>query len=493
MADFAAVLRKTIDGLKENTPEMRQRVYDKARATIDAKLAAVTPPPSPAVVERQKKLLEDAIVTVEADYAPPPPAPDEENDFDKIFAEFESNDHPLKREAAAAPSPVFEEPEGDVSEDRAEEVHPISGVDAEEDRDVGSYEPFDVEERREEPERRPVLPARPRRSKGIGRLVAALVVLAVLGGAAYGVWLNRSEFITLLGLDEPPPADVVIDGAPADPRNALSEEQDQAAAPEGEEETTPEETKPSKFTQRLTADGQEIDEGPAGGTSGLGEGRSVASATSPATADEPAPGAEEQAPETVAAGETGEEGVAVGQRAIFYEERTSTSQGSAETGSIVWSLVQESPGGDLPPEPAIRGEATIPGKDVQLRLTIRRNGDESLPASHIIEMIFLTPDDFEGGGIDNVLRIAMKRSEQDTGNPLLGIPAKIADGFFLVALSDTRAEVETNTLLLRRQDWIDIPIVYKSGRRALITMEKGIPGERVFNEALDAWQNASSG
>src|SRR5690606_253845 len=134
---------------------------------------------------------------------------------------------------------------------------------------------------------------------------------------------------------------------------------------------------------------------------------------------------------------------AVGQRAIFYEERTSTSQGSAETGSIVWSLVQESPGGDLPPEPAIRGEATIPGKDVQLRLTIRRNGDESLPASHIIEMIFLTPDDFEGGGIDNVLRIAMKRSEQDTGNPLLGIPAKIADGFFLVALSDTRAEVET--------------------------------------------------
>ena len=102
--------------------------------------------------------------------------------------------------------------------------------------------------------------------------------------------------------------------------------------------------------------------------------------------------------------------------------------------------MQESPGGDLPPEPAIRAEATIPGKDIQLRMTIRRNADQTLPASHIIEMIFLTPDGFEGGGIDNILRVAMKSSEQDAGSPLIGIPAKIADGFFLVALNDTKAE-----------------------------------------------------
>ena len=126
-------------------------------------------------------------------------------------------------------------------------------------------------------------------------------------------------------------------------------------------------------------------------------------------------------------------------------------------------------------------------------MTIRRNADESLPASHILEIIFLTPDDFDGGGIDNVLRVSLKRSEQDTGNPLLGIPAKIADGFFLVALSDSTADAETNMLLLRRQSWIDIPVVYKSGRRALITIEKGIPGEKVFTDVLNAWQNATSG
>ena len=134
---------------------------------------------------------------------------------------------------------------------------------------------------------------------------------------------------------------------------------------------------------------------------------------------------------------------------------------------------------------------TIPGKNVQLKMTIRRNADQTLPASHIIEMIFL--GNFEGGGIENVLRIALKNSEAAPGNPLIGIPAKIADGYFLVALSDSAAERETNLQLLLRQSWIDIPIVYRSGRRALVTMEKGVPGDKVFQEAIQAWRNASSG
>jgi hypothetical protein len=116
-----------------------------------------------------------------------------------------------------------------------------------------------------------------------------------------------------------------------------------------------------------------------------------------------------------------------------------------------------------------------------------------LPASHIIEMIFLTPQGFEGGGIDNVLRVSLKGSEQEAGSPLLGIPAKIADGFFLIALNDAKPDIAANASLLGRQSWIDVPVQYKSGRRALFTMEKGIPGTKVFDEALKAWQAAGSG
>jgi hypothetical protein len=41
--------------------------------------------------------------------------------------------------------------------------------------------------------------------------------------------------------------------------------------------------------------------------------------------------------------------------------------------------------------------------------------------------------------------------------------------------------------------WIDIPIVYRTGRRALMTLERGIPGDKVFDDALKAWAAAGSG
>ncbi len=62
-----------------------------------------------------------------------------------------------------------------------------------------------------------------------------------------------------------------------------------------------------------------------------------------------------------------------------------------------------------------------------------------------------------------------------------------------MALNDTKADEDANLTLLRKQDWIDIPVVYKSGRRALLTMEKGIPGEKVFDEALKVWQARTAG
>lgn len=68
MADFVAVLRKTIDGLADPKPELRQRVYAKARATIEQKLATLNAPEAVAV--RQKQALEDAITEVESDFAP---------------------------------------------------------------------------------------------------------------------------------------------------------------------------------------------------------------------------------------------------------------------------------------------------------------------------------------------------------------------------------------------------------------------------------------
>lgn len=502
MADFVAVLRKTIDGLGETTPEMRAKVYDKARATVSAKLAAISPPPTPAAADRQKRTLEDAIAAIEADFAPKP-APIEASD---PLAELENVFAALKAKPAAPPpvakaaSPYQETKPWPAPASRQAEPKPVEPGPETPLEPVAKLPEFDPSS--EDPaEGGPSYPLgedddqyeeTPRRRRSYGGLLAALIALAVIAGGGYAVWLNKDDFSAMLGIGG---KQVASTGptAPAKPRPAEGE----TARPD----TPAADATPDKFTQRLTADGIEVDEGPAGGEPKIGEGTSVATATQqPEPADtrsEPATDGAAAVPAEGAAETPAEPGqsaqIAVGQKAIFYEERTSSAQGSAEKGSVVWSVVQESPGGELPPEPAIRGEATIPGKDLQLRMTIRRNADKTLPASHIIELIFLTPDDFEGGGIDNILRFALKDTEEAAGSPLIGIPAKISDGFFLVALNDSKAEIDANMTLLRRQNWIDVPVIYKSGRRALITMEKGIPGEKVFDEVLKSWQTASAG
>ncbi|MEP6567705.1 MAG: hypothetical protein ABJB10_21425, partial [Mesorhizobium sp.] len=477
MADFVAVLKKTLDNLGETTPEVRARVYDKARSTIAAKLAAITPPPPPSVADRQKRALEDAISSVERDYARSVPASDPLAELEHIFSSIDRNKNqsshsrqpatpapawqPAKTQAvpAAKPEPSWQKaPPAPSPFDPADNRLP--------DFDAASNDRDDVFANDEQPAENTFQRLRPaERRRSYGGLIAAAVAVLVIGGGGYGIWLNKDAFGSMLGLGGAKVAttEPLVKPAPAKP--AADAPAPTAADGEG-----------TKFTQRLTPEGGEVDPGPAAGQSGIGEGESVAAlttpppalpapatpappagdvaataapvATPPADAAAPAaPPAEGAAPATppaegaapaapadaaatppapVAAAPTtptaapAETSLPVGQKAIFYEERTSTAQGSAEPGSIVWSLVQESPGGDLPPEPAIRAEATIPGKDIQLRMTIRRNTDQTLPASHIIEMIFLTPDGFDGGGVDNILRVAMKSSEQDAGSPLIG-------------------------------------------------------------------------
>jgi len=524
MADFVAVLKKTIGGLADNTPELRQKVYEKARATIAAKLAAINPPPPPLVVDRQKQALEDAIAVVEAEFTPPPPV---EDDLDAFLADFSKPVTPPPTPRAAPPAmpmmpqdepAAFVPPADEAPYDEPAHAEDMARPDddgrwpAQDEGDLAAPEAEYVDTRahdvRADPAAlEPVIPARkpepsfdpasrtrrPKQRRGFGGLLAAALVLVVIAGAAYGIWLNRAEFADMLGLEnQPPEVAATQPSTPSAP--AGSGPSEQAAAPTQPTATEPASSDgpPQKFTQRLMPTGEEVDEGTGGAEPSVGEGTSVAAATQPSTPGAPQQPAENAPAQTAPAAQQ-PPAVPVGQRAIFYEERTTVADATADQGSIVWSVIQESPGGDLPPEPAVRAEVTIPSKDLQLRLTFRRNADASLPASHIVEMIFLTPDNFPGGSISNVLRIAFKPSEEAPGNPLLGIPAKIADGYFLIALSDQQADATINTQLMQRQNWIDIPIVYGSGRRALVSLEKGLPGERAFNQAVQAWQSATAG
>lgn len=526
MTDFTPILKRTIDGLADRGPAVREKVYDKARLTIRAKLESTVPALGADQVARQMKALEDAIDTVEFDYkindavsfgSPKPAQP-------ARAPEPVAAERPAPRLSPFAPAPkpapsapAFPSPR--AQPEPRPEFRPAAPVRSEpavraaapsyapppppEFPADGAFATMDPEDDIA------VRLAKPRSRTPLALLLTGAVLMVAAGGAA--AWYYRADLARMAGLDTP--------AKPAAARKA-----DPAKAP-AEKAAAPKEQGPVKFTQRLNADGSETDEGPAAGTGGVGEGTTTAAATAgnadaaapegaappaaealPGAADPAAPAQGDPATETAqgttvpvpavaenpAAPAAAGTAVAVAQKAIFYEERTSADQGSANTGNVVWSVVQDSPGGDLAAEPAIRAEASIPDRDLKLRMTIRRNGDPTLPASHLIELVVDGPEG-KTATIDKVLRITLKPNESDAGNPLLGVPAKISDGFFLIALTDTQAEIDANMALLRRERWIDIPIVYATGRRALITLEKGIPGDKTFDEVLKVWEAKASG
>ncbi|WP_026620259.1 hypothetical protein M728_002607 [Ensifer sp. WSM1721] len=343
---------------------------------------------------------------------------------------------------------------------------------------------------------------KPRRF-GIKQLVIGVVIALLLGGGGYAYWLNRdvgnawiADMIAKVMPAEPAeaPTTPAGEGEPAIQPTEQSATPDDAAPPEGAS---------TKFTQRLLADGNERDEGPAGsnGTAASQEGKSVAAQTQagqPQTADV---GVQQAAADRAPSPETGqgaaqtpqpEVSIADGEKMFLYEERLGQSSPTAIPGSVAWSIKEESPGGDAKPEPAIQAQITVPDRGLTALMTIKRNADPSLPASHVIEFVFSLPENFEGGSIDGVQRVSMKRTEQDRGDPLIAVPAKITDDFHMIALNDFAEAVSNNTELLRSRTWIDIPITYRNGRRALLTLEKGASGTEAFNKALQAWGSQGS-
>jgi hypothetical protein len=67
------------------------------------------------------------------------------------------------------------------------------------------------------------------------------------------------------------------------------------------------------------------------------------------------------------------------------------------------------------------------------------------------------------------------------------LAVKVADGFFLIGLSAAQAERDHNLRLLKEQPWLETLVVYNTGRRPVIALEKGTTGETAFAEAFAAW------
>ncbi|PZM14049.1 hypothetical protein [Rhizobium tubonense] len=395
---------------------------------------------------------------------------------------------------------------------------------------------------------------KPRRF-GIKRILLTLIGLAVLGGGGYAFWKNRdalnnmvtglisaaTKTATVVGKPTTPATPVVKASPTATPAATAaatpgtSTQPAAANAPKGTDVAAldnNDNTVNGKFTQRLMANGTEVDAGPAAvpGQPATVEGKSVAqqnvaaSAAPPAAATPVPTGAAAAAPvaaataaaqaapaaptvqadnapspaavppaatpnvPTATPAPAADPAAQIGapEKMFLYEERLGQASPAAIVGAVTWSLVEEK-GDDGRPSPSVQGSISVPERGLTAMVTFKRNSDPSLPASHVVEIVFSVPPNFEGGSIDSVQRIAMKATEQDRGDPLIAVPAKITDDFHMVALNDFPDARKTNLDLLKNRGWIDIPVTYRNGRRALLTMAKGLSGTDAFNKAITEW------
>ena len=174
--------------------------------------------------------------------------------------------------------------------------------------------------------------------------------------------------------------------------------------------------------------------------------------------------------------------------AALYEEDTANAYGRRYAGSIAWRVETVPAEGVRLSTTTVRGDIQVPGH-IDAVLTMR--GGTDAPTGHTIEITFNPTTDVPHRAIASMPGILMKLSEQTQGIPFAARTMQTTAGSFLVELSGLEGYRQRNVKLLRERAWFDVPIVYKDGRRAILSLEKGVSGARVFDEALADWGDAA--
>ena len=175
--------------------------------------------------------------------------------------------------------------------------------------------------------------------------------------------------------------------------------------------------------------------------------------------------------------------VLAGSQSLLLEASTDGTSGAVPfSGTVEWSE-----GVDELGMPTLIGSASIPARNLGVDITIRKNSDPSLPASHLMEVDFNVSDTFIGGSIATLPGILLKDEELVPGSALIGASARVVGNSFLFALSASPTDAETNTELLENRRWIDLAVVYGTGRNAILTLEKDEAAQALFGKVFTAW------
>jgi hypothetical protein len=501
MADYYPLIARAVDGLADRSQPMRQAVYNRARQALIGQLRSYDPPLPEETIEQERLKLEAAIDRVEAAQhapaAPPPVRPPlreparEPEPAPPAEPQAQPARPPTPRSPPALPQPARLQPEPEPAAPPAvQEPAPSRQAPGPDTLGEPPPEPSPdaAEPEQAAPDREPRPPSVINLPRAGRQSPPGAVVLAAP---------TPSGPATVPDVEIEVPSDVpYVDWEPARP--SFPGHADQPARPRVE--TRPP-APPAGGRARVLVLGTilllviaaiaiaawhlrdtpvaELPPGPVAQSEeppqpGKIEDRIGGGAGAPAVG----------APSSAATVRS--ENAA--QQAILYEEDAANPQvPKAAVGRVSWRLEPVSTGQGQPLDTAIRADIEVKDAGFSLGLLFRRNLDPSLPASHTVELTFTTPVGDPGRVVRDVGLLQFKQDVSARGTPIAGLPVPVRENLFLIGFSNLPADIERNLDLMRRE-WLDLPIRFASGQRAIVSFQKGAAGTQVVADALRQWQ-----
>jgi hypothetical protein len=210
----------------------------------------------------------------------------------------------------------------------------------------------------------------------------------------------------------------------------------------------------------------------------------AASASGPQTGQSTAPGAAPATPAPEAANPPASP--SAGRAAMLVAAADNPQKPVVSLGSTTWSLIPPAP--NQPATVAVKAEADIPDLKMHATMTLRKNTDPTLQATHTIDLKFSFAEGAPITGFKDVGLPQMRKEDSTAAEALTSVKVKISDTYFLIALAKGESDTARNLDLMQTRAWFDFPLLLNDERIAKIVFQKSPEGQAMLDKAFEAWK-----
>ncbi len=175
-----------------------------------------------------------------------------------------------------------------------------------------------------------------------------------------------------------------------------------------------------------------------------------------------------------------------GRAAMLVASADNPQKPVVSLGSTVWSLIPAAP--NQPATVAVKAEADIPDLKMHATMTLRKNTDTTLQATHTIDLKFSFADGAPIAGFKDVGLPQMRMEDSTAAEALTSVKVKISDTYFLIALAKGESDIARNLDLMRTRAWFDFPLLLNDDRIAKVVFQKSAEGQAMLEKAFEAWK-----